>query len=51
MTWRQLQRAGRVQTHATSKRELDDLRTVIEWDEFDEQVEAWIADNHPGLAS
>jgi hypothetical protein len=32
MTWKKLQAAGRVQPHTTSKKELDDLRALIERD-------------------
>lgn len=55
MTWQQLQNANRVRPHRTSKRELDDLRTVIERDlhdagiaglSADRSFEVWIAANH-----
>jgi uncharacterized protein (UPF0332 family) len=44
MTWRQLLDANRVRTHTTSKRELDDLRTVIERDLNDAGISGLSAD-------
>jgi hypothetical protein len=38
MTWQQLLRAKHIQTHSTSKQELDDLRAVIERDLHDAGV-------------
>jgi uncharacterized protein (UPF0332 family) len=44
MTWRQLLDANRVRAHTTSKRELDDLRTVIERDLNDAGISGLSAD-------
>jgi hypothetical protein len=59
MDWRQLQSAGRVVSHTTSKSELDTSgvasrmevdQLVAEATAFVEVVEAWIASNSPALA-
>jgi hypothetical protein len=39
MTWKKLQAAGRVQPHTASKKELDDLRALIERDLEDASIE------------
>ena len=44
MTWQQLLNAKHVQTHATSKQELDDLRAVIERDLHDAGLTGLSAD-------
>lgn len=44
MTWQQLLNAKHAQTHTTSKRELDDLRAVIERDLHDAGVTGLSAD-------
>jgi uncharacterized protein (UPF0332 family) len=44
MTWKQLSDARRVQPHTTSKRELDELRTVIERDLNDAAIAELSAD-------
>ena len=44
MTWRQLLNANRVRPHATSKQELDDLRTVIDRDIHDAGIPGLSAD-------
>jgi hypothetical protein len=44
MTWKKLLNANRVRAHATSKNELDDLRTVIERDLHDAGLSGLSAD-------
>ncbi len=39
MSWQQLQNAGRVRPHTTSKKELDDLRAIVERDLQDADLE------------
>jgi hypothetical protein len=50
MTWKSLQDQGRVEPHATSKAELDDLRAAIERNLNDAAIEALSADNRFSIA-
>ncbi len=50
MTWKKLLDANRVDAHATSKHELDDLRRAIKRNLQDASLEGLSADNKFGLA-
>ena len=50
MTWTELLAEKRVETHATSKQELDDLRGAVERNLRDAAIQELSADNRFGLA-
>ena len=50
MTWKELLAENRVETHATSKQELDDLRSAVERNLGDAAIPQLSADNRFGLA-
>ena len=50
MTWKELLAEKRVETHTTSKQELDDLRSAVERNLRDAAIPELSADNRFGLA-
>ena len=50
MTWKELLAAGRVESHVTSKQELDDLRSAVRRNLYDAALVGLSADNKFGLA-
>ncbi len=50
MTWRELEDQGRAARHVTSKRELDDLRAVVDRNLRDAAIAGISPDNSLGLA-
>ena len=50
MTWKELLAENRVETHRTSKQELDDLRSAVQRNLLDAAISQLSADNRFGLA-
>ncbi|MEI8371782.1 MAG: hypothetical protein WCJ35_02995 [Planctomycetota bacterium] len=50
MTWNELLAENRVETHTTSKQEIDDLRSVVERNLRDAAISQLSSDNRFGLA-